>query len=254
MVASAAVEWLDLVAPSAAILALFAAVGLVVQSIRQGRAIRRLEDRLAQGGGSAVEAPLERIQQLQARAAVSSGEGRRLPRASMRTVLVSAAVVGVVVLAGLGAWLALSRGGDDGDATGPVATLEEEAGQPTVPPDPSTVPAEPAPVSNPGLFEVTVFNASGVDGAAAAEAQRLRVEGWQVPEALVDDEPNQRTDLAVSVVQWNGARARDAAAAVAQDLGVDDFSPLDGYTDEQVGGGDVLVVVGQDLAAAGGSP
>lgn len=250
MVASAAVEWLDLVAPSAAILALFAAVGLVVQSIRQGRAIRRLEDRLAQGGGAAVEAPLERIQQLQSRAAVSSGEGRRLPRASLRTVLVSAAVVGAVALAGAGAYLALSRDGDGEAAAGPTATLEGDAGQPTVPADPGTVPADPAPVPNPGIFQVAVFNASGAAGVAAAEAQRLRTEGWQVPDTLVDNEPNGRTDLAVSVVQWNEG-GRDAANAVAQDLGVDDASPLDGYTDEQVGGADVLVIVGQDLAAAG---
>lgn len=243
-------EWLDLVAPSAAILALFAAVGLVVQSIRQGRAIRRLEDRLAQGGGASVEAPLERVQQLQARAAVSSGEGPRISRGTIRTALVAAAVVSGVALTGAGAWFALSRGGDDGDAAdGPVATLEEDVAMPTVPADPGTVPEEPVPVSNPQRFEVAVFNGSGVTGAAAEAGQRLTTEGWQVPDALIGDEPNGRTDVATTVVQWNGD-AQAAAVAVAQDLDVDDASPLDGYTPEQIGGADVLVVIGEDLAAA----
>jgi LytR cell envelope-related transcriptional attenuator len=244
------VDWLELVGPSAAILALFAVVGLVVQSIRHGRAIRRLEDRVAQAGSAAVEAPLERIQQLQTRAAVSSGEGRRLPPGALRKALLSLGVVALVVAAGLGGWFALSRGGDDGGAAeGPTATLEEDAGQPTVPADPGTVPDEPAPVANPSQFQVAVFNGSGVSGAAGdVVAPRLSSEGWQVPDALIVNEPNGRTDVAATLVQWNQG-ARDAAVAVAQDLGVDDASPLDGYTDEQIGGADVLVVVGQDLAS-----
>jgi hypothetical protein len=40
-------DWLDLVVPSAAILALFGVVALMVVTIRQGRLIRRLEQRLA---------------------------------------------------------------------------------------------------------------------------------------------------------------------------------------------------------------
>ena len=57
-------EWLDLVVPSAAILALFGVVALVYVAIRQGRTIRRLEQRLAERGEASVEAPLQRIAEL----------------------------------------------------------------------------------------------------------------------------------------------------------------------------------------------
>ena len=72
--------WLDLVTPSAAILGLFAAVGLIIVAIRQGRAIRRLEERLARQGEAATPAPLQRIAELQARQKVSSGDPE--PRAA----------------------------------------------------------------------------------------------------------------------------------------------------------------------------
>ena len=58
-------EWLRLVAPSAAVLSLFLAVALIIQSIRHGRAIRRLEGRLEAGEGAASRASLERIAALQ---------------------------------------------------------------------------------------------------------------------------------------------------------------------------------------------
>ena len=74
-------EWLDLVVPSAAILALFGVVALVVVAIRQGRAIRRLEERLARSGEAADEAPLQRIAELQARQRSSPG-GARASRGS----------------------------------------------------------------------------------------------------------------------------------------------------------------------------
>lgn len=243
-------EWLDLVAPSAAILALFIAIGLIVQSVRHGRAIKRIEERLAQSGSTSVEASLERVKQLQARAAISSGTG--VPPGAVRTGLIATAVILVVALAGVVGWLFLLRGDGDPDATASPQTQiagRSAPAQPTIPADPGTVPVDPPPIENPARFEIAVFNGSGVAGAAGENVGPfLRGEGWQVPDGLVVNEPNGRIDFPTTLVQFNRNR-RAAGAAVAEDLGIRDFSPLDGYTDEQIGGADVLVVVGQDLAS-----
>jgi hypothetical protein len=55
------VSWLNLLTPSAAVIAIFLAIALVVQSFRHGRAIRRLEQQLASSGLSANDPALRRL-------------------------------------------------------------------------------------------------------------------------------------------------------------------------------------------------
>lgn len=245
-------EWVELVAPSAAILALFLAIGLIVQSIRHGRAMRRVEERLAQNGSAAVEASLERVRQLQARADISSGDGRRLPPNSLRTALIGVGVLVGVGLVGAAGWFFLLRDNGDPDAQAagdPLAVITGTGTTPTTtaPADPGTVPDDPPPVDSPATFAVAVFNAGGVTGAAGRQADLLDVEGWNVlaPDFVTDD-PNGVNDLARSVVQYTDGN-QAAADAVAEDLDIESASPLDGYTEEQIGGADVLVLVGQDV-------
>jgi LytR cell envelope-related transcriptional attenuator len=244
------VDWLDLVVPSVAILALFAAVGLIVVAIRQGRAIRRLEERLARTGDSAVEAPLQRIAELQARHATSAGSP------SVERQLRMGAVVGVIALVLVaaigGVWYLFIRD-DNGSAsadTGRTAQRSEAAQTAPAPPpvDQSLVPDE-VPQIDKGAHTVAVFNSSGIDGVANDVVRPvLENEGYQVP--LVDNPPDGDTDRRQSVVMYSQGN-RKAAQNVARDLGIARAPPLDGYTDEQVGNADVVVLVGLDIANGG---
>ena len=243
-------EWLDLVVPSVAILALFAAVGLIVVVIRQGRAIRRLEERLARSGDSAVEAPLQRIAELQARHATSAGSP------SVERQLRIGAVVGVVALvlvaAGGGIWYLFVR--DDGgsasaDSSQPAATQQGAQTAPTPPPPDQAAVPEAVPQIDKGAHTVAVFNASGIDGVAGdIVAPALENEGYQVP--LVANPPDGDTDRQKSVVMYSQGQ-RKAAQNVASDLGITRAPPLDGYTNDQVGDADVIVLVGLDIANGG---
>lgn len=248
-------EWLDLVGPSAAIFGLFAAIGLIIVAVRQGRAIRRLEERLAREGDAATPAPLQRIAELQARQRVS--EGTPSYERQIRTALVVGATILALVAAIAGIWFLVARGGD-GDSGGAQAaegTTPTTATAPA-PPDPvesAEVPDQVPPVSDPGAFTVAVFNASGVTGAARIQVRPI-IEGEGYDIGLVENPPD-GAQLDASVVMWaRGAGNRRAAWNVAELLGVDRAPLLDGYTTEQVGGADVIVLVGTDLANGNLSP
>lgn len=240
--------WLDLVVPSAAILALFGVVALVVVAVLQGRKVRHLEDRLARSGDAAEEAPLQRIAELQARHAVSSGT----PGAggSLRM----AGVVGLVALALVaaigGVWYLFVRddggGGTQADTPATTASTNTTPAEPPTPVDTTLVPDEVVPVPDRSIYTIAVFNATGIAGAAGdVVAPRLTNEGWSVP--LIANEPNAVTGLKESVVMFSRGKRR-VAQNVAKDLGVTRAPPLDGYTAEQIGNADVVVVVGLDLA------
>jgi hypothetical protein len=242
-------DWLDLLTPSAAVLALFIAVGLVVQSIRHGRAIKRLEQGLAQAGGVAVEASLERIQQLQARANISSGEAMPPSALLRRAGVIIAAVVAVLVIGGL-TWAFFLRdgGGDDALAgNGDDRTISTPSGPPTVPPDQSTVPDDLPPLENKSLYDVAVLNATEVSGLAGdVIGPRVENEGYTL--GIVDDAPE---PLDTSVVMYAEGQKR-VGQNVADDLGIAEATPLDGISVEQIGGADAVVLAGQDLAGAAG--
>ena len=246
-------EWLDLVVPSAAIFAVFGVVALLVVAIRQGRAIRRLEQRLAERGEASVEAPLQRIAELQARQAVSSGT----PNLSHQ--LRTAGVIGLVALALVaavgGVWYLFVR--DDGgsaSADTPAETADNTAtsgttANPPKPVDQTLVPDEVPAVADKSIYTVAVFNATGVPGAAGeVTAPKLEAEGWSVP--LVANEPDGVTDRQESVVMWSKGK-RKVAWNVADVLGIKRAPPVDGYTPDQYGNADVVVLVGLDLATGG---
>jgi hypothetical protein len=246
------VEWVDLVAPSAAIFSVFGVVALVVVAIRQGRHIRRLEERLSRTGDSAVEAPLQRIAELQARATVSERSPPPDRERQMRTVGV-VALVGLALVTGIGGvWYLFVR--DDGAAT-PTAqgngstTPAQTTANPPEPVDVTLVPDEVPPVEDRTLYTVAVFNASGIQGAAGeVVAPQLQNEGWTT--GTVANAPTTRDE---SVVMFTGGKRR-VAWNVAEDLGIDRAPPIDGLTPEEIGNADVVVLVGLDIANNGAAP
>jgi LytR cell envelope-related transcriptional attenuator len=245
------VEWLDLVVPTVAILAAFAAIGLIVTAIRQGRAIRRLEERLARTGDAAVDAPLQRIADLQARHATSSSRSPDIQR-QVRMGAVIGVTALVLIAAGAGVWYLFVR--DDGgsasaDSSPPAAAQQAGQKAPAAPPPDQAAVPEDVPQIDKGAHTVAVFNASGIDGVAGdIVAPALENEGYQVP--LVANPPDGDSDRQKSVVMYSQGQ-RKAAQNVAKDLGVTRAPPLDGYTDDQVGDADVIVLVGMDIANGG---
>lgn len=245
-------EWVDLVAPSAAILSLFAVVALVIVAIRQGRQIRKLEERLSRSGDAADEAPLQRIAELQARHQVS--EGRPSREVQMRTL--GAVALGALVLVAAigGVWYLFVRddGGQSSAAGTPATTTSSTAQTAPNPPEPvdaTVVPDEVPPVEDQSLYTVAVFNASGIQGAAGEViAPRLQNEGWTT--GTIDNAPS---TLDESVVMFTGGKRR-VAWNVAEDLGITRAPPIDGFSSDDIGDADVVVLVGLDLANNGVTP
>ncbi len=247
-------EWLDLVVPSAAILALFGVVALVYVAIRQGRIIRRLEQRLADRGEASMEAPLQRIAELQAREAVSSG--RPAYSAQLRTAGIVALGALALLLAIGGIWYLFVRddGGSSasGDTPAMTTTVNRTTANPPKPVDQTIVPDNVPPITDKSIYTVQVFNASGVPGAAGdVIAPRLQGEGWNVPPAA--NEPNGETGRRESVVMYTRGK-RNVAWNVAKDLDIKRAPPVDGYTSDQYGDADVIVLVGTDIANGGATP
>jgi hypothetical protein len=244
-------EWLDLVVPSAAILSLFAVVALVVVAVRQGRAIRRLEERLARSGDAAVDAPLQRIAELQARQRVSQGGGGGVSSGQLRTVGVVALVAIALVAAIGGVWYLFLKGGDSASASSdtPSKSATSNGSATTTVPKPvdsTLVPSNPPALADKSAYTVAVFNASGVSGAAAdVIAPELTNEGWTVTK--VDNPPDGETGRTQSVVMYAKGK-QDVAQNVAKTLGIKRAPPLDGYTSAQTGDADVVVLVGTDIA------
>jgi hypothetical protein len=246
------VEWLDLVAPSAAILSLFGVVALIVVAIRQGRHIRRLEERLARSGDAAVEAPLQRIAELQARAAHSEGAAPPDRQGQMRAAGVVALVALALVVGIGGVWYLFVRDDGGGGATADTAattTTAQTAANPPEPVDTTLVPDEVPPVADKTAFRVAVFNASGIQGAAGEViAPQLQNEGW-----TTEPIANAPTIIDESVVMWTGGKRR-VAWNVAESLGITRAPPIDGLSSADIDNADVVVLVGLDLANNGAAP
>lgn len=241
-------DWVDLVVPSAAILSLFAVAALVVVAILQGRKLRKLEDRLARTGDAAEDAPLQRIADLQARHApssggVSSGQVRTLGMIALVAVALAAAVGG--------AWYLFIRDDGGSPAAGgggatTASTTTSTTPQAPTPVDATLLPEVVPPLTDKSIYTLAVFNATGIAGAAGdVVAPDLTNEGWTVP--LIDNEPNQVTGLKKTIVMYTRGKQK-VAWNVAKDLGLKNARPLDGYTTDQIGDNDVVVVVGLDLA------
>jgi LytR cell envelope-related transcriptional attenuator len=86
---------------------------------------------------------------------------------------------------------------------------------------------------------VTVLNGNGEQGAAAAQAARVRQHGY--PIAVVGNAP--KTGYTRSMVMYRG-RFRPEAARLAKDLGIKIVTPLDGLSAGALEGAQVAVIVG----------
>jgi hypothetical protein len=86
---------------------------------------------------------------------------------------------------------------------------------------------------------VTVLNGNGRQGAAAAEAGRVRQHGYTV--GAVTNAPN--GGYTRSMVMYRG-RFRPEAARLAKDLGIKIVTPLDGLSAATLEGAQVAVIVG----------
>ena len=238
-------DWLELVAPSAAVLALLLVLALVVQSFRHGRAIRKLEVRLTEVGEASEPASLERLAELSQRAAKDSRSGGG-GRVRWKPVLGFVAIVAVIAVAVAGAWWVLRS--DSGSSTDQADGTTTEQQAPQQQPDPAVVPVTPPPLEAQAkaAYEVAVLNASGVPLAAADRVMPLVVaQGDQ--RGAIGDAPDGTSDLADSFVMY--ADGEEALGFnLANDLGIDRAIPLDGVTPDQIGNADAVVMIGIDLA------
>jgi hypothetical protein len=232
-------DWLELVTPSLAILALFAAAALVVQSVRHGRAIRRVEDRLSESGGSAAsQAALDRIAALQSRASLSQGNLPQPRERSVRKGAVGGVSVAVLALIGVGTWARFFRGGDGHGTTRP--SRPSSVATPTN----NSVPAVPPPLANKADYTVAVLNGSGVEGLAKNTiAPLVQASGYQI--GVIDNASS--SDIAKSWVMYAPGQ-KAVAQNVAHDIGVTRVTPIDGATAPNIGNSDAVVIVGKDLA------
>lgn len=273
---------LSLLVPIAAITAFFGMIALAVRSLIVGRTLRRLEDQLHQGGGSAVDASLERVRQLQARAAVSTGAPT--PARAITVGLIALLAFGAVMVGG---WMILRGDGNGGET--PAAQTETDGNTQEQEPAPSTDGDDPAPADtgdggddgtdtdDPGIvdaqtddgtdpavsgsdsvptsppelvdkaqYTVAIFNATDVNGAAGEKTRpRIELAGYSI--GTIGDSPDGRQDLQRSVVMWPPGK-QEVAWNVAKDLGVSLAPALDGFTEAEVGSADAIVFVGFDLA------
>jgi LytR cell envelope-related transcriptional attenuator len=86
---------------------------------------------------------------------------------------------------------------------------------------------------------VTILNGNGRQGAAAAEAGRVRQHGYAI--GAVTNAPN--TDYTRSMVMYRG-RFRPEAVRLAKDLGIKIVTPLDGLSASALQGAHVAVILG----------
>lgn len=252
-------SWLNLLTPSAAVLAIFLGIALVIQSFRHGRQIRRIEQQIASAGLTAYDPTLERLKELSGLSekkppAEDRATGR--PIASRRTQIIVAAIVGVVIIAGV-AWAVSSHNSSSSKpstsakATTHTATTHTATSTKTTVTTPAAVVscATATPISNPSDVTVSVYNASGVPGAAGKViGPKLTSIGYSV--GTIGNAPNGVSDATVSSVQYVTKSDLPAACSVATALGVSthDVTALTVMPGSQAGSARVVVLVGRDIA------
>jgi len=237
-------SWGDILVPGAAILALLGVLLLVLQSIRHGRAIRRIEENGVLGPGSSTEVSLKRLEELQASMV---GRSRRRPQLGGRG-FAAFGVVGLLAVGAAAGWWFVLR--DDGGGPSAAASTERttptsSAGPPAPPPPPGAIPATVPELENKAAFTVVVLNASGVLGAArSVVGPKVSEKGYVL--GTVDNAPP-TLDPNTSVVMYARGR-RNVGLNVAKDLGIKKAVLLDGIDAGTLGPADVVVIVGLDLA------
>ena len=252
-------SWLNLLTPSAAIIAIFLAVALVIQSIRQGRQIRRLEQQIKAAGIAAYDPTLERLKELSGLSESPSGKPTRsgTGTANRRPLIVAGIAVGVIILAGI-AWALIGSGGSSsssaattGAKTDTTASRTQTASTQTTQTATTAASAcaNVASVASPSAITVSVLNGSGVTGAARnVIGPKVTSVGYTL--GAVGDTPTP-TIVTTSTVQYVGKADIPAACSIATALGVDPahVTKLTVIPAGQAGNAGVVVVVGKDLAS-----
>jgi hypothetical protein len=245
-------KWLDLLTPSAAALSLLLAIALVIQAIRNGRSVRRLESRLAEREGAAARVSLDRLTQLQRRAGTSTGLQDAKKRESPRLPPLGNAAAVVAVLAvvlGTGWYLFIRDGGSSTAATTTTKTGSATASTTTAKPQPPSatgvVPTTPPALDqSKSAYTVLVLNGSGVTGAAANLVPVVDQFGWHTATPGNASTQTQKTSF---VVYLPGKEA--VADNLAIDLNISKKVPQDGVeVPADAADVDAIVIVGLDLA------
>lgn len=247
-------DWLEILVVSAAAVSVLAFIGLTIVLLRQGHAIRGLEQRVARGEGAGGGAALDRLRQLQAQGGAASAAPAGAPPATAPTPsgpaggsgggrsprwLVAGGLGALVVALALGAaWFLVIR--DDGGSAQATRTTETT---PRPRPRNDLVPANPAPLDNKAAYTVAVLNGSGVNQAAANTGPRVQQAGYTV--GVVGNAA--RSNVAVSMVMYPPGK-QVVAQNVARDLGIRRAPPLGPLAAGLAGGADAVVVVGRDIA------
>lgn len=236
-------KWIDLLAPSAAAVAILIAIALAIQAIAQGRAIKRLEERIADQDGAAARVSLDRIRALQRRTSAGGGGGG----AGVRLGPLAAVIAIAAVLAGTG-WYVFLRGDSTEGAKTPTTT--GTTGQTKTLPNAQEVRTTANPNPTPltpsrGAFTILVQNGTFVPGAAAAGVvPALTQAGYNTAQPTNAT----RQDFKVSEVVYLPGK-ENVADNVAKDLGISKLSPLDGIEiNQSTSDIDAVVIVGEDLA------
>jgi len=282
-------KWLELLTPSAAALAIVFAIALVIQSIRHGRALRRLEGRISDQEGAGARVSLDRLRELQRSrggaaalapdtpatsgdrdlpplddtATVTSHEEsdeapRRAPSPGPRWQPVAAIIAVLAVLGGT-TWYLFFRGGEDTSASnGPTTTLTQ-TGTSTGTRTSSTLPtpgevvttasATPKPLTN-GKGAYTVKVVNGSGIGGLAGAVTPLVQSKGYNTVPAGNTESQ--DLTKSFVVYVDPSKIDVADNVAKDFGITRLSPLDGVSlqsEDDAVGVDVILVLGNDDVA-----
>ncbi len=233
-------KWIDLLAPSAAAIAILIAIALAIQAIAQGRAIKRLEERLADQDGAAARVSLDRIRSLQRRTTTGAGGP------GLRPGPVAAVVAVAAVLAGTG-WYVFLRDDSAKTATTPTTgTTGQTKTLTDVKSVRTTANPNPTPLTpSKGAFTILVQNGTFVPGAAAAGVvPALTQAGYHTSQPTNAT----RQDFKVSEVVYLPGK-ENVADNVAKDLGITKLSPIDGIEiNQSTTDIDAIVIVGQDLA------
>ena len=264
LITSPTVSWLNLLTPSAAVIAIFLAIALVIQSFRHGRQIRRIEQQIASAGLTAYDPTLERLKALsglsekQGTQPAAAG-GRRQPIASRRTQIIVAAVVGGPDrrgrrVGGLLAQRLLVRQEDHHIGQSRHQATPGPAPRPAPPHDdhPGGVASAPPPPRSPARRRSrsrSITAAAYRAPPATSSVPKLTSVGYSL--GTIGNAPNGEANAAVSSVQYVTKSDLDAACSVATALGVAPahvtaLTLMPAVPGRNAG---VVVLVGRDLAS-----
>ncbi len=248
---SPTVSWLNLLTPSAAIIAIFLAVALVVQSIRHGRQIRRIEQQINSAGIASYDPTLDRLKELSGLSERPDAVGRTRTERGRRPLIIAGIVLAAIIVAGI-IWALFGGGGSSSRSSASTGAARTQTSATHTTTRTATTAASlcanVAPVASPAAVTVSVYNASGVAGAARnIVAPKITGVGYTL--GTVGNAPGAAVSAASSI-QYVTKTDIPAACSIATALGVAPtrITALTVVTPQQAGTSRVVVVVGKDIA------